>query len=283
MYPFSLNVCVYFPLFTISVPQTPAGDPFVPQSVGGPFPIPYGANQQGPNIQSAVNVPEAGFPPIDGANIPFNELPQWLQNLEGRTVSGSLLMGGIGGLPQHGGLGNDGDYSSGLREGWGADRTASMPQSLSSWVAPQNLDSSFLQRISSEFFQGSPGRIDQAAQGHGNGASRSGIEIPRVDSFTAGSIGNIDPFTSTGHMERILSQSGAQRSNNQGFNPAMGGVGAQLIGTGIPAGRAGGFMHVFPENMVSSSLPGQLTLTGSLAGRASPSTARRVNIYGRRP
>ena len=241
--------------------------------------------QRGSTI-SAAN-PGADFPMVDGSNIPFDQLPQWVRDLEGSTIAGRALAGGFGSLPQHGGLGADGDYSSGTRDGWGNNRHAPMPRSLSEWVPPTILDREFLAQISAEFRPGNQGRESPLGQPIAGGLrtgdpfiSSSGLDRQRVDSFVLGSPADgIVPRSSSGPLQGIANLRDMGTLGSASFSPSASSIGVQQIGVGIPRTSATGFTDLSESDRFGGHImPG---IGGVMASGPLP-PAGQFDIYGNR-
>ena len=157
-------------------------------SIGGP-----GGGPSDASAEQRIVVP-ASFDTFDGPGGPNDaNVPQWVLDLEGSTISGGAIVGGQGDVPIHGGLGPGQIYASGLREGWGADQNAPMPESLSSWIDPRSVGNT--QRRDPLPISEGPDHMGQKAPSSISGvvdnvANPSGIDIPRVDSFILGLAGD---------------------------------------------------------------------------------------------
>ena len=247
--------------------------------------------------------PLTGFPSDSGAGIPLDQIPQWVRDLEGSTISGRPLQGGIGDLPMHGGLGNDGDYSSGIRDGYGNDRHAPLPPSLADWTQPTNIPEDILAQISAS--QGGVNPIDQSITGGvsiGGGVPfiPTGLDRQRVDSFVMASPLNMGSQSVSGQLEGIVNvqdigtlgpQSGSgplqgvvNAHNIDTFRSASLGLSAsgndlQQAGVGVPLSDSSAFMDssLVAGQIGASMIPGVSGISGS-----GPLPAVGLDIYGRR-
>ena len=248
--------------------------------------------------------PGTGFPSDTAAEIPFEQLPQWVRDLEGSTVAGRPLTGGVGELPQHGGLGNDGDYSSGTRDGYGHDRSAPLPRSLSEWTPPSNIAQLMTQFSAADSQPGSQdivGSVDQSITGGfstGNiPFTSTGLERQRVDSFVSGSLlDRIRPHSGAGplvgsSLDNLGTHSGAGPLHgavnvrdmgtfgSSSFDLSASSAGMQQMGVGIPRTDSSGFIDTPASGRIvgGSVIPGISGISGS-----GPLPAVGLDIYGRR-
>lgn len=173
------------------------------------------ANINNPPL-TAVGQEVASFPLFAGGDMPLAAMPQWVRDLEGSSITGRVLEAGMLGLPAHGGLGNDGDYSNGLRDGWGADRYAPMPKSLTDWINPNT---------------GLPFQQEPAPTGAG-AAGHSRVKATAEHNLVKDARHLSDKTVGSGAVSHSLAKSDIRASQSAGLGPGIDATG-HAVATGM--------------------------------------------------
>ena len=145
-------------------------------------------------------------------------IPQWILDLEGGTINGNVLKGGEGGLPFHGGLGPGQQYANGLRDGWGADEHAPMPESLSSWFTPPGRGSMPTDSVSQNAFSASLGAA----------ASRDVTINAAEHNLVKGAMHLSDKTIGSGGVDHNIAKTDIHTSQKAGLGPGIDNVGVSV-------------------------------------------------------